>query len=171
MQVKAVIIFFSRAGENYINGKKQIITTGNTAILAGKIQQKLNLPVYELTPRIPYSMQYDEVVQKTEEEKQQFAQVDYEELSLELEQVETVFLGFPNWWGTYPRVIAAFLAANNWKNKTIYPFCTHEGSAFGSSIEDLEKSCPGAEIKLGLAVRGSRVEQSGTAVKNWLKTY
>lgn len=53
----------------------------------------------------------------------------------------------------------------------IYPFCTHEGSAFGSSLEELSPVCSGAEIKTGLAIRGSKSERADTAIKNWLLSY
>lgn len=169
--MSAVIIYFSRTGENYINGRKQMVTIGNTAILAEKISSQVAISAYQLSPRIPYSDNYDEAVQAAEKEKNAAARVDYEELPIDLSQVDTIFLGFPNWWGTYPRVVATFLADHNWENKTIYPFCTHEGSAFGSSIQDLQEECVGAEIKTGLAVRGSKAAQSDTAIKNWLLSY
>ncbi|MDT2661919.1 flavodoxin [Enterococcus hulanensis] len=169
--MQAGIIFFSRAGENYINGKKQVVSIGNTEILAQKISEQTQLPVYSLRPLEPYSMNYDEAVQKAEKEKQTLAKVGYEELAADIEQMETIFLGFPNWWGTYPRIVATFLEQQDWKNKTLYPFCTHEGSAFGSSIQDLHNHCPDAEIKKGLAVRGSKVDRADTAVKNWLLSY
>ncbi|MGG5373132.1 flavodoxin [Enterococcus sp. AZ196] len=167
----AVVVLFSRAGENYIDGKRQMVSVGNTAILGEKISQQLTIPMYELLPLTPYSDNYDEAVQKAEEEKKTSAQVAYEKLSVDLEQVDTIFLGYPNWWGTYPRIIATFLAEHNWQNKTIYPFITHEGSAFGSSIQDLQAACAGAEIKTGLAVRGSKTSRADTAVKNWLLSY
>lgn len=169
--MSAVIIYFSRAGENYINGRKQMTSIGNTAVLAEKISSQLAISAFQLSPKIPYSDNYDETVQAAEKEKITSVRVDYEELSIDLTQVDTVFLGFPNWWGTYPRVVATFLADHDWNNKTIYPFCTHEGSAFGSSIQDLQKECVGAEIKTGLAVRGSKAAHSDTAVKNWLLSY
>ncbi|MGM0168416.1 hypothetical protein IGI39_004171 [Enterococcus sp. AZ135] len=165
------VIFFSRAGENYINGRKQSISVGNTEILAEKISNELGVETYRLSPMIPYSENYDEAVQKAEKEKQDSTQVAYEELSIDFEQVDTVFLGYPNWWGTYPQVVATFLANHDWKNKVIYPFCTHEGSAFGSSIQDLQRACTEAEIKTGLAVRGSKADRADTAVKNWLLAY
>lgn len=167
----AVVVFFSRSGENYINGKKQMISVDNTANLAEKISQQLDVSAYQLLPTIPYSDNYDEAVQKAEKEKQAATRVNYEELPIDLSEVDTVFLGFPNWWGTYPRIVAAFLADHNWENKVIYPFCTHEGSAFGSSIQDLKNECPEAVVKIGLAVRGSKVDRSDTAVKNWLLSY
>lgn len=65
----AVVVLFSRAGENYIDGKRQMISVGNTAILGEKISQQLTIPMYELLPLTPYSDNYDEAVQKAEEEK------------------------------------------------------------------------------------------------------
>ena len=126
---------------------------------------------YELLPKIAYSESYDEAVQQAEKEKQASARIDYEKLPIDLTQVDSIFLGFPNWWGTYPQIISTFLADQEWKNKVIYPFCTHEGSAFGSSIQDLQVACSGAEIKTGLAVRGSKVDRSEIAVRNWLLAY
>lgn len=167
----AVVIYFSRAGENYINGRKQMISVGNTAVLAEKISYQVDAAAFQLSPKLSYSDNYDEAVQQAEKEKKASARVEYEALSVDLEQVDTVFLGFPNWWGTYPQVIAAFLADHDWMNKVIYPFCTHEGSAFGSSIQDIQAACPKAEIKTGLAVRGSKVARSDAAVKNWLLAY
>lgn len=167
----AIVLFFSRAGENYINGKKQMISIGNTAVLAEKISCELDIPTYPLAPTIPYSENYDEAVQKAGTEKDTLERVEYEKLSIDFDKVDTIFLGFPNWWGTYPRVVATFLADHDWENKVIYPFCTHEGSAFGSSIQDLRRTCPQAEIKTGLAVRGSKVSCADTAVRNWLLAY
>lgn len=111
----AIVLFFSRAGENYINGKKQMISIGNTAVLAEKISCELDIPMYPLAPTIPYSENYDEAVQKAGTEKDTLERVEYEKLPIDFEQVDTVFLGFPNWWGTYPRVVAAFLADHDWK--------------------------------------------------------
>ena len=167
----ACIIYFSRAGENYIDGQKQQLIVGNTTILAEKIREHIGIPIYALIPILQHLDSYDKAVQKAKVEKQTSAWIDYEELSVDLKEVETVFLGFPNWWGTYPRIIATFLANQDLENKTIYPFCTHEGSAFGSSIQDLTEACSGAEIKTGLAVRGSKVNHSDTALANWLLAY
>ena len=68
-------------------------------------------------------------------------------------------------------IIASFLEDNDFSNKTIYPFCTHEGSAFGNSMTDLKKLCPNSIIKQGLPVRGSRVNKSDKAIDSWLNQY
>lgn len=166
----AVVIFFSRAGENYIYGKKQQILVGNTAVLAEKISRSLGIESFPLVPQNPYSEKYEETLQRSQAEKQRSQRVDYQELSFDFQKVETFFLGFPNWWGTYPRIIATFLADHAWEHQVIYPFCTHEGSSFGSSIQDLKSACPKATIKTGLALRGSKVAGGDTAVRNWLLT-
>lgn len=67
----AVVVFFSRSGENYINGKKQMISVGNTANLAEKISQQLDVSAYQLLPTIPYSDNYDEAVQKLKRKNKQ----------------------------------------------------------------------------------------------------
>ncbi|MDU5510066.1 flavodoxin [Enterococcus gilvus] len=167
----SIIIFFSRAGENYIDGKKKMISVGNTERLARMISEQTQLATYSIRPIVPYPINYEEAVEQARLEKFHAQRVDYQKDPIDLEKIKTIFLGFPNWWGTYPRIIQTFLADHEWKDKVIYPFCTHEGSAFGSSLEELSLVCSGAEIKTGLAIRGSKSERADTAIKNWLLSY
>ena len=93
----AIVIYFSRAGENYLNGTKQRITKGNTAVLAEKISHALAIESYELLSKIAYSESYDEAVQQAEKEKQASARIDYETLPINFTRVDSMFLGFPDW--------------------------------------------------------------------------
>ncbi|PQD38933.1 hypothetical protein CUM72_04955 [Enterococcus durans] len=71
--------------------------------------------------------------------------------------------------GCYPQAVESFLATTSTTKKIIYPFCTHEGSSFGHSLDQLRKACPEAMIKTGLAIRGSRVSKADQTIDNWLK--
>ncbi len=86
-----------------------------------------------------------------------------------MNQYDVIYLGYPNWWGTMPMVLFTFLESYDFKGKTIIPFCTHEGSALGTSIRDIKKLCPDANIKQGLAIRGGNVNSSDKAIEDWLK--
>ena len=165
---KAIVVFFSKEGENFVNGKKQILTIGNTEIVAKKISEALDSPIAKLQPIISYPTGYEETLERSKKERQENSMICYQNLGIDWKAVETVFLGFPNWWGSCPQIVKTFLKESDWSKKTIYPFCTHEGSGFGSSIQELKKQYPNAKIKCGLPIRGSRVDRSDTAIKNWL---
>ncbi|GCF95606.1 flavodoxin [Enterococcus florum] len=166
--MKQAVIYFSRSGENFLNGRLTELEKGNTEVIAEQIAAKLNASLFELMPQQAYPEQYQAAVDVAKQEKEQAALVPYTLEDLKLSDYQTIFLGFPNWWGSFPRVVASFLTEQDWQNITIYPFCTHEGSAFGSSLEELRQTCQGARIMKGLPVRGSRVTKAATAIDNWL---
>lgn len=68
-------------------------------------------------------------------------------------------------------ILASFLKDHRLEGKSIFPFCTHEGSGFGNSLEDFKKTCPEATVYPGLAVRGSRVAKADIAIRNWLNQH
>lgn len=165
-----IVIYFSRRGENFIKGKIEELLIGNTEAAAYKIAEELNSKLLELKPVTAYPNSYQKTTKQAERERQQHTHVPYTIKGLDLENCETIFLGYPNWWSGLPQIVVSFIEDHDWQGKTIYPFCTHEGSGMGSSIEELRKLCPKATIKTGLSIRGSRVARSDTAIKNWLAT-
>lgn len=167
----AVVVFFSRDGENFINGQKKKLSVGNTEIVARKIADKLKIDFIQLEEVDTYPLSYDATVRRAEKEKFYARKVAYHPVELNREKIDTLFLGYPNWWGSYPRIIATFLEEIDTIDLTIFPFCTHEGSAMGDSLEELKKQCPNTTIKYGLPIRGSRVERSDVAITNWLLAY
>lgn len=85
-----------------------------------------------------------------------------------LDRVNTVFIGYPNWWGTLPMPFFTLLERYPMAGKTVIPFCTHEGSRFGRSERDLRSLCPQARLLEGFEVRGSRVSGAEKDVAEWL---
>ena len=80
-----------------------------------------------------------------------------------------IYLGYPNYWNTMPMAVFTFLEQYDLTGKVIRPFCTHEGSGLGSSIQDIRKLCPQAEVTPGLALRGGSVEHSRQKIESWLQ--
>ena len=87
----------------------------------------------------------------------------------DLAQYDAVCLGYPNWCGTMPMPVFTFLEKTATEGKVIYPFCTNEGSGMGSSLADLRKLCPKAEIGKNLPLRGCRVGNADFQIENWLE--
>ena len=92
------------------------------------------------------------------------------EISLQdIEPYDVIFLGYPNWCGTMPMVLWTFLESHDFTGKIIKPFCTHEGSGWGRSLEDLHRLCPAVRIEEGLTLFGTTVADAGDDVRRWLE--
>lgn len=77
---------------------------------------------------------------------------------------------YPNWWGTMPQAMFTFLEEYDFSGKTIIPFCTHGGSALGSSESDIARLVPDATLPDGLAVRGTAVDGAQADVEEWINS-
>ena len=86
-----------------------------------------------------------------------------------IDAYDTIYIGFPNWWGTLPMAMFTQLEQLDFTGKTVKPFVTHEGSGFGTSQKDLDKLCKGAEIKRGLSIPGANVASAKDTVEAWIK--
>ena len=91
-----------------------------------------------------------------------------------MEEYDTIYLGFPIWWGDAPMPVYTFLESYNLSGKHIYPFATHEGSVMGHSESALKKVLHKSTIHKGLAIYGHTAQKDAqfveTAVKNWLNS-
>jgi len=85
-----------------------------------------------------------------------------------MEEYDIVFIGYPNWWNTFPAPVSTFLSELNLRGKTIIPFCTHGGGGIGRSISDMAKMCPEAVILDELSINDSAVNSSSPAIEKWL---
>lgn len=165
------IVYFSRKYENLINGKVVELAKGNTEVLADKISRSIACEQLKLQAVTSYPKSYTKMLEIAENEKRDQLRPLFYGLEESLKGEHILFLGFPNWGGGLPKIVVHFLESYNTKEKIIFPFCTHEGSAFGNSLFELKALCPHAKIMTELAVRGSRVYKADEAVKNWLVQY
>ncbi|MBQ2663447.1 MAG: flavodoxin, partial [Clostridia bacterium] len=91
------------------------------------------------------------------------------------EQYSTVFLGYPIWWGDLPMIVYTFLENYDFEDKTIIPFCTHEGSGNAGTKSKIEKAIPSAIVEDVLAIRGEEAQKQQDStrdkVNEWLEGY
>jgi flavodoxin len=80
-----------------------------------------------------------------------------------------VFIGYPDWWGTIPAPVRTLLSDYDFSQKTIAPFCTHEGSGLGRSVSDISKLCPKSTVLEGVAIRGRDAKTAQNKVSEWLQ--
>lgn len=165
---KSLIVYFSRAGNNYVSGSIQYLTKGNTEIVAEMIQRLTGADLYEIKPVIPYSIDYQECVSQAKHDFYQQKRPAFKYPPLSLDGYDKIYIGYPNYCGTMPMPVFTFLESYDFSNKIIKPFCTHEGSGLGHSEQDLKQVCPNAIFEKGLAIVGSRILTAENLIKKWI---
>lgn len=160
---KILIVYFSRAGENY--GVKET-NIGNTRILAGYIKDITFGDEFEIVPEIKYPFSYDECCEIANKEFENKIYPNYTE-DIDLSWYDIIFIGYPIWWGTYPMIVKHFLNAHDFQGKVVLPFSTNEGSNLGHSIEDLHQDTK-ATIKDAFYVRGHEVKMAKEKLEKWI---
>lgn len=164
-----IIVFYSRADENYVNGEIKTLNMGNTEIAAGIIQEFTGADMFKIEQVQGYSKDYNECIAQAQIDQKRNARPELIAYPESLEQYDTIYLGYPNYWSTMPMAVFTFLEHYDFSGKTIKPFCTHEGSGMGVSEQDIKKLCPNAKTEKGLAIRGGSVQKSKTAIEKWIK--
>ncbi len=164
---KILIAYFSHEGEYYADGTIKNHDKGNTATMAEKIQALLpDADMFRIETVEPYPAGYTECVKRAVAEHDANARPTLKKKVEQMEQYDTIVLGYPCWHGTMPMAVFTFLSSHNMRGKTIIPFCTNEGSGMGHSEEDIKKLCHSAKIKPGTAIRGIAVAQANTEAES-----
>ncbi len=166
--VAELIAFFSRRDENYVNGLIKVLNRGNTETVASILQRLTGAELFQIEPVQPYAKDYNECIAQAQEDQRRSARPELKAYPDSISGYDTIYLGYPNYWGTMPMAVFTFLEHFDFSGKTIRPFCTHEGSGFGNSLEDIRKACPGAKVEQGIAIRGGSAEQCGKELEKWI---
>jgi len=167
--MKALVVYFSRTGENYINGEIETINKGFTSIVAEKIAQFTGAELYPLIPEVAYPTNYEACVKRAREEDQNNTLVPFKNPKDNIDDYDVIYLGFPNWYRSYPRIVASFLSRYSFVGKTIKPFCTNEEGFVGIGEIELKSTVKGAIIKGGFACKGCDADSCDEKLKAWLE--
>ena len=169
LHAQTLVVYYSRPGNNYSSGGIVNLKVGNTQVVAEKIQALTGADIFRLETVREYSADYRKCTEEAKEELNANARPKLK-ADIDISKYDTIYLGWPCWWGTYPMCVATFLEAHDWAGKTVIPFTTHEGSGFGSSLSDLKKAIPSATIKKGLSIQGSRVSGADKQIKTFVES-
>ncbi len=144
--------------------------SGNTRNMAQQIQSLTGAQLVEVKTEKHYPTDYDTVVDVAKKELKAKARPVLTTKLPDLSTIDTVFVGYPSWWGTMPMAMFTLFETYDFKGKTLIPFITHEGSGFGKSVKDLKALNPQSKILDGLAIRGRSVNDSSTRedIQEWL---
>ena len=166
---ESLIIYFSRAGENYFGGELKNIEKGNTEVIAESINDLTSADLFKVEPANEYPLDYMECIDVAQKEQENDARPEIKDALTDIDEYDVIYIGFPNWWGTLPMPMWTQLEQLDFEGKTVKPFVTHEGSGFGSAERDLKKLCEGADIKKGLSIPGANVYDAKDIVARWVK--
>lgn len=164
-----LIVYYSRKGQNYWNGSIKHLNKGNTEIVAEFIQKAVGGDLFEIETVKSYSDDYYACIDEARKELREDARPVLKSYLGDVSKYDTVFVGYPNWWGTMPMALFTFLEHYDLTGKKIIPFCTNEGSGMGSSERDLKRICKGAEIAKGLSIHGAEAANAEHRVAEWAK--
>ena len=162
---KTLVVFFSHAGDNYSVGN---IKVGNTKIVADYICEITGADQFEIVTHKYDGMAYKPLCDLAKDE-QKNGELPPFEGTVDVSKYETIFIGGPVWWGTYPQVMFTFFSKYDLNGKTIIPFTTHEGSGLGSCVKDVKKAYPNATVTGEFSIYGHDVRAGKERVEKWLK--
>lgn len=146
---KVLVVYFSRTGENYNVGNVEV---GNTAMMASYIKDYLNADSVEIVPVEKYPDNYDECTKVASDEKDNNARPEIQNKIDNFDSYDTVFIGYPIWWGDLPMIMYTLMENYDFNGKNVIPFNTHEGSGDAGTYSTIDSKLPNAKVNTkGLA--------------------
>ena len=175
--MKALVVFFSHAGENYSVGN---IKVGNTKLIADYISELTGADQFEIVTHKYDGMAYTPLTQLAQDEQVADERPEFtgkidgyaggSPAAENISDYDVIFIGGPVWWGTYPQVMFTFFDTYDLNGKTIIPFTTHEGSGLGSCVNDLKKEYPRATFLQAFSIYGHECKNGKAKVEKWINS-
>lgn len=160
---KSLIIYFSRADENYSVG---YIDKGNTEIVAEYIQELTNADMFKVEPLVPYAKDYQTCIK---EAKERIGNAPIKEKLNDISQYEVIYIMSPIYWGTYAPELETAIKDLDFSGKIIRIVTTHEGSGLANVPNDIKRICKGANVlDDAIAIVGSQAKDSKSKIEAWI---
>ena len=159
----SLVAYFSYEEQNSVR-------KGNTMMVAEKIAAITGSDILRIEPREKYSSDYDECCRRAKAEIDGNLRPEIINHLQTLDAYDVIYIGFPIWYRSYPRVIATFIDSLDFTGRKVRPFCTNEEGAFGMAEMELESLIRrhGGEIGPGLAIRGQDAATCDDTIRHWV---
>lgn len=154
-KTKSIVLYYSQ--------------TGTTQKAAQTFAELLGADIARIEVQDPYEGSYQETLARVREEMAGNRLPALKDLTVDLSGYDTVFLGYPIWFGTYALPISSLVSGNDFAGKKIVPFCTFGSGGLEMSTNDLRKALPKAEILSGYGVRTARIDKAPAEIEHFLK--
>ena len=176
---KALAVYFSRVGNTDFPADVDADSSasirvdenglmGNAGQIAAWIAEEAGCETMEILTEDAYPVNYDETVNQAQQEQNAGFRPVLKADEKAVEDYDTIYLVFPNWWGDLPMPVFSFLDSHDLSGKTVNVFVTHEGSRFSGTVETIRELEPGAEVLEGLAVQGASVTDEEQNIRQWV---
>ena len=160
---KSLIIYYSRADENYSVG---YVEKGNTEYVAEYVKEFNNADMFKVEPLIPYAKDYQTCIK---EAKERIGNAPIKEKINDISEYEVIYIMTPIYWGTYAPEIETAIKDLDFSNKIVRVITTHEGSGLANVVSDVKRICKGANVlDDALAIVGSQAKDSKEIVERWI---
>ena len=163
---KSLVIYFSRADENYAVG---VIDKGNTEYLAEYIKENTGADLFKVEGKIPYSKDYSTCCDEAKVKHDNNERPELKEYLEDISEYEVIYIGAPVYWGTMPQEMLTQLERLDFTGKTVRVFVTHEGSGTAAIPQQVKKVCQGADvIDDAIVIRGADCKNAKSKIENWI---
>lgn len=160
---KSLVIYFSRADENYAVG---YIDKGNTEYIAEYVSDIIGADLFKVEPLVPYSKDYNTCIQ---EAKQRINNAPIKERIRDISDYEVIYIMTPIYWGTYAPEMETAIKDLDFSRKTIRIVTTHEGSGLANVPKDVKRICVGADVlDDAIAIKGTDCKNARNKIENWI---
>ena len=160
---KSLIIYYSRADENYSVG---YVEKGNTEYVAEYVKDFTNADMFKVEPLVPYAKDYQTCIK---EAKERIGNAPIKEKINDISEYEVIYIMTPIYWGTYAPEIETAIKDLDFSNKIVRVITTHEGSGLANVVSDVKRICKGANVlDDALAIVGSQAKDSKDIVERWV---
>lgn len=160
---KSLIIYFSRADENYAVG---YVDKGNTEYVAEYVRDLTNADMFKVEPLVPYAKDYQTCIK---EAKERIGNAPIKEEIGDISSYEVIYIMSPIYWGTYAPEVETAIKNLDFTGKTIRVITTHEGSGLANVVSDVKSICKGANVlDDAIAIKGTDAKDSKPKIESWV---
>ena len=160
---KSLIIYFSRADENYAVG---YVDKGNTEYVAEYVRDLTNADMFKVEPLVPYAKDYQTCIK---EAKERIGNAPIKEEIGDISSYEVIYIMSPIYWGTYAPELETTIKDLDFTGKTIRVITTHEGSGLANVVSDVKRICKGANVlDDAIAIKGTEAKNSKSTIEKWI---
>ena len=160
---KSLIIYFSRADENYAVG---YVDKGNTEYVAEYVRDLTDADIFKVEPLVPYAKDYNTCIK---EAKERIGNAPIKEEIKDISGYEVIYIMSPIYWGTYAPEVETAIKDLDFTGKTIRVITTHEGSGLANVVSDVKKICKNANVlDDAIAIKGTEAKNSKSRIESWI---
>jgi len=142
--------------------------TSTTKTAAAYIQQQTGADMAALNAKVPYSTDFQEIIARSQQEMKDSILPELEPLSADIARYDTIFVGYPIWYGTYALPMKSWLSTADLKGKVVIPFATFGSGGYAQSVADLKKLQPDAQVLEGFGIRSALMDMMPSVVDDML---